>query len=110
MATGPRVLLLDEPTSSLDEAEVDRLFLVLRRLRDQGVAMVFASHFLEQVFALSDRLTVLRAGTKIAELPAHQVERSQLIAMMIGRELQDLRRTGSRRREQCSHPAGPPYY
>lgn len=110
MATGPRVLLLDEPTSSLDEAEVDRLFLVLRRLRDQGVAMVFASHFLEQVFALSDRLTVLRAGTKIAELPAHQVERSQLIAMMIGRDLQDLRRIGSLRREHRSDPAGPPYY
>ena len=110
MATRPRVLLLDEPTSSLDEAEVERLFVVLRRLRDQGVAMVFASHFLEQVFALSDRLTVLRAGAQVAELPARQVERSQLIALMIGRDMQELRRIGTLRQEHRSDPEGPPYY
>ena len=86
------MLLLDEPTSRLDTAEVEQLFLVLRRLRERGVATVFASHFLEQVLALSDRLTVLRSGTRIAEFPAHQVERSELISLMIGRDLTELRR------------------
>src|SRR5699024_6037329 len=85
MAEEPRVLLLDEPTSSLDSAEVEQLFLVLRRLRERGVAMVFASHFLEQVLAVSDRLTVLRSGRRVAEFPAHQVERSELISLMIRR-------------------------
>ena len=110
MATRPRVLLLDEPTSSLDTAEVEQLFAVLRRLREQGVAMVFASHFLEQVLALGDRLTVLRAGAKVAEFPAHQVERSELIALMIGRDLQDLRQIGSLRQEHRAQPEGPPFY
>ena len=110
MADEPRVLLLDEPTSSLDAAEVEQLFLVLRRLRERGVATVFASHFLEQVLAISDRLTVLRSGTRIAEFPAHQVERSELISLMIGRDLAELRRIGSQRREHRSDPAGPPFY
>src|SRR5699024_8058395 len=110
MATRPRVLLLDEPTSSLDAAEVEQLFVVLRRLRDQGVAMVFASHFLEQVLALSDRLTVLRAGATVAEIPAHQVERAELIALMIGRDLQELRRIGAFRQEHRTHPDGTPFY
>lgn len=110
MADEPRVLLLDEPTSSLDSAEVEQLFLVLRRLRERGVAMVFASHFLEQVLAFSDRLTVLRSGTRIAEFPAHQVERSELISLMIGRELTELRRIGSLRRTHRIDPVGPPYY
>ncbi|GAA4520555.1 sugar ABC transporter ATP-binding protein [Brachybacterium paraconglomeratum] len=110
MADDPRVLLLDEPTSSLDRVEVEKLFLVLRRLRERGVAMVFASHFLEQVLAISDRLTVLRSGTKVAEFPARQVERSELISLMIGRDLTELRRIGSLRREHRADPAGPPFF
>ncbi|RIJ52194.1 sugar ABC transporter ATP-binding protein, partial [Clavibacter lycopersici] len=62
MVDRPRVLVLDEPTSSLDADDVARLFQVIRRLRDQGVAILFVSHFLEQVLALSDRMTVLRGG------------------------------------------------
>ena len=110
MADDPRVLLLDEPTSSLDTTEVEQLFLVLRRLRERGVAMVFASHFLEQVLTISDRLTVLRAGTKVAEFPAHQVERSELISLMIGRDLAELRQIGALRREHRADPVGPPLY
>src|SRR5699024_5637586 len=72
--------------------------------------MVFASHFLEQVLAVSDRLTVLRSGRRVAEFPAHQVERSELISLMIGRELAELRRIGSLRRSHRIDPAGPPYY
>ena len=62
MVDDPRVLVLDEPTSSLEPEEVDRLFAVMRRLRDRGVAILFVSHFLEQVYAISDRMTVLRDG------------------------------------------------
>src|SRR5699024_10001553 len=62
MVTQARVLILDEPTSSLDSNKVEQLFSVMRQLRDEGVAILFVSHFLEQVYAISDRLTVLRNG------------------------------------------------
>ncbi|HEY1105312.1 MAG TPA: ATP-binding cassette domain-containing protein, partial [Agromyces sp.] len=62
MVTHPKVLVLDEPTSSLDADEVATLFRALRRLREHGVAILFVSHFLEQVYAISDRITVLRDG------------------------------------------------
>ena len=62
-----RVLILDEPTSSLDADEVAQLFEVMRRLRDQGIAIVFVSHFLDQVFEISDRMTVLRNGRLVGE-------------------------------------------
>ena len=56
------MLILDEPTSSLDEQEVAQLFAVLRRLRGQGMAILFVTHFLDQVYAIADRITVLRNG------------------------------------------------
>ena len=62
-----KVLILDEPTSSLDADEVAKLFEVMRTLRDQGVAIVFVSHFLDQVFEISDRMTVLRNGALVGE-------------------------------------------
>ena len=67
MVTKSKVLILDEPTSSLDADEVEGLFSVMRRLRDQGVAILFVSHFLDQVYAISDRLTVLRNGEFVGE-------------------------------------------
>jgi monosaccharide-transporting ATPase len=82
-----RVLILDEPTSSLDADEVKHLFTVLRRLREEGLAILFVTHFLDEVYAIADRITVLRNGERVgeytpAELPAHA-----LVAAMIGREL-----------------------
>src|SRR5690625_3573602 len=68
MVSAPRVLVLDEPTSSLEAGETARLFQVLDRLRSQGVAIVFVSHFLEQVYTISDRMTVLRDGRVVGEL------------------------------------------
>src|SRR5690625_2725046 len=62
-----KVLILDEPTSSLDKAEVAELFRVVRQLRDSGVAILFVSHFLEQVYEISDRMTVLRNGRLVGE-------------------------------------------
>ena len=82
-----KVLILDEPTSSLDEDEVQRLFAVLRRLREEGLAILFVTHFLDQVYALSDRITVLRNGELVGEWLTGDLPAPQLIAAMVGREL-----------------------
>jgi len=85
-----RLLILDEPTSSLDANEVQRLFAVMRKLRDEGMAIIFVSHFLDQIYAVTDRITVLRNGRLIGEYPTAQLSRQDLIARMMGRELADL--------------------
>lgn len=82
-----KVLVLDEPTSSLDPGEVGRLFDVMRRLRSEGMGLVFVSHFLDQVYEVSDRLTVLRNGKFIGEWTPDQMPREQLVAQMLGREI-----------------------
>ena len=82
-----RVLILDEPTSSLDASEVDQLFTVMRRLRDDGVAILFVSHFLDQVYEIADRMTVLRNGGLIGEFKTAELPQMQLVAKMIGKEL-----------------------
>jgi rhamnose transport system ATP-binding protein len=82
-----RVVIMDEPTAALTDREVDSLFEVVRRLRGQGVGIVYISHRLDEVFALADRITVLRDGETVATRPAAGVTRPELIAMMIGREL-----------------------
>jgi ABC-type sugar transport system ATPase subunit len=84
-----RVLILDEPTSSLTREESERLFAVLRRLREQGLAILYISHRLEEVFALADRMTVLRDGRKVAEGEASAFDRASLIRAMVGRDLAD---------------------
>jgi monosaccharide-transporting ATPase len=81
-----KVLILDEPTSSLDEDEVQKLFEVLRRLRSEGLAIVFVTHFLNQVYAVSDRITVLRNGAWVGEWMAKDLEPQALISAMLGRE------------------------
>jgi galactofuranose transport system ATP-binding protein len=90
MVTDSRVLILDEPTSSLDRDEVDQLFTVIRDLRDRGVAILFVSHFLDQVFEISDRITVLRNGKLVSETPAADLTRGELVSQMLGRELAEL--------------------
>ncbi len=79
-----RVLILDEPTSSLDEAEVNLLFSVLRRLREQGMAILFVTHFLDQTYAISDRITVMRNGEREGEYPCSELSRLALVNKMIG--------------------------
>lgn len=81
-----RVLILDEPTSSLDDHEVKQLFAVLSRLREQGMAILFVTHFLDQVYEISDRITVLRNGAFVGEYLTKEFNRSALIAAMVGRE------------------------
>ena len=82
-----KVLILDEPTSSLDEREVARLFEVLRQLRDQGMAILFVTHFLAQTYAIADRITVLRNGELVGEYLKAELPRAALITAMVGREL-----------------------
>ncbi|MDR6972732.1 simple sugar transport system ATP-binding protein [Leifsonia shinshuensis] len=103
------VLILDEPTSSLDSSEVQRLFAVIRQLRDRGVAILFVSHFLDQVYEISDRLTVLRNGRLVGEYPVSELPRDQLIGKMLGRELAELEqlehRAAETRIERDTEPA-----
>src|SRR5690348_17268546 len=94
-AVGPadaqtKVLVLDEPTSSLDRDEVLTLFAVMRRLRDEGVAIVFVSHFLDQIYEICDRITVLRNGVRVGEHPVAELDRVELVRLMLGRELRAL--------------------
>lgn len=90
VAVDARVLVLDEPTSSLDLDEVAELFRIMRVLRDKGVAILFVSHFLEQVYEIADRMTVLRNGRLVGEYLTSELSRIQLVSHMVGRELGDL--------------------
>ncbi|HEY5320533.1 MAG TPA: sugar ABC transporter ATP-binding protein [Galbitalea sp.] len=82
-----RILILDEPTSSLDADEVAELFRVIRRLKSDGVAILFVSHFLDQVYEVSDRLTVLRNGELVGEYMTEDILRIELVHKMLGKEL-----------------------
>ena len=85
-----KVLILDEPTSSLDDKEVEMLFTLMRDLRSRGVGIVFVTHFLEQVYAVSDRITVLRNGELVGEFEVQNLPQVELVSHMMGRELEDL--------------------
>lgn len=85
-----KVLILDEPTSSLDEQEVNKLFSLMRTLRDRGVGIIFVTHFLEQVYALCDKITVLRNGELVGEYLIKDLPRVKLVAKMMGKELGNL--------------------
>jgi len=85
-----KVLILDEPTSSLDDEEVEKLFNLMRSLRAKGVGIIFVTHFLEQVYAVCDRITVLRDGQLVGEYPIAELPRVKLVAAMMGKNLDDL--------------------
>ncbi|MFI6803636.1 sugar ABC transporter ATP-binding protein [Streptomyces luteogriseus] len=88
--SGTKVLVLDEPTSSLDRDEVLELFRLMRRLRDEGVAILFVSHFLDQIYEICDRMTVLRNGTLVGEHMVADLDQVGLIELMIGKALDQL--------------------
>jgi len=104
-----KVLILDEPTSSLDASEVERLFEVMRRLKRDGVAILFISHFLDQIYAVADRLTVLRNGTLIGEYPVADLTPMQLVTKMIGKELTVLERLEQEPRTVTADAAPEPF-
>ena len=85
-----KVLILDEPTSSLDNEEVKRLFDVMRDLKAQGMGIIFITHFLDQVFEMSDRLTVLRNGHLIGVYNANEITKLELVSSMIGKDLDEI--------------------
>lgn len=85
-----RVLVLDEPTSSLDDKEVQQLFAVMRRLKEQGMSIVFITHFINQVYEISDRITVLRNGKYVGTFDTDQLTYMQLVSTMIGREIEEM--------------------
>jgi simple sugar transport system ATP-binding protein len=89
LSTRARILILDEPTSSLAEDEVKMLFSVVRRLKAQGMAILFITHFIDQTFEISDRITVLRNGLLVGEYPVSDLSRMGLITRMVGREVQE---------------------
>lgn len=85
-----KVLILDEPTSSLDEKEVEMLFGLMRDLKARGVGIIFVTHFLEQVYEVSDRITVLRNGEHVGEYPVSELPQVELVAKMMGKDLNDV--------------------
>lgn len=85
-----KVLILDEPTSSLDEQEVEKLFKVMRDLKAKGVGIIFVTHFLDQVYEVCDKITVLRDGKLVGEYEIKDLPRVQLVSKMLGKELDDM--------------------
>ncbi len=103
------VLILDEPTSSLDQDEVEQLFTLIRGLEERGIAVVFISHFLEQVYEIADRITVLRNGRLVGEWETGELPRSELVSKMLGRELETLEELDRhQRRERRDGETAPP--
>ena len=100
-----KILILDEPTSSLDDHEVEKLFKLMRKLRDQGVGIIFVTHFLEQVYAVCDRITVLRNGQLVGEYPITDLPRVKLIAAMMGKDFDDLAKI---KPENCNNRCNEP--
>lgn len=90
LSADARIVLMDEPTSSLQRADVERLFSLVRRLRAEGIAVVYISHFLEEVREIADRYTVLRDGLSVDAGPLHAVSNEHIISRMVGREMAGL--------------------
>ena len=90
-----RLVIMDESTSSLDEAEVQVLFATIRRLKQQGVAVIFVSHKLDELYAVCDRVTVMRDGRTVAVATIAEMSKLQMVATMLGRDLQEVRKQGA---------------
>ena len=88
--TDCKVLILDEPTSSLDDNEVEMLFKLMRDLKARGVGIIFVTHFLEQVYEVSDQITVLRNGELVGQFDVEALPQVKLVELMIGKDIADL--------------------
>ncbi len=87
-----KILILDEPTSSLDETESDELFRLMHNLRDQGMGILFVTHFLDQVYRVSDTITILRNGELAGEYPAAELPRLELVSKMVGKHVDEVKK------------------
>ncbi len=92
LAHKSRLLIMDEPTASLSQRETDSLFLIVKQLLDEGVSILYVSHRMEEILALADRATVFRDGTYVGTLEREQINRAELIKMMVGREITEYER------------------
>jgi len=104
-----KVLILDEPTSSLDDNEVKNLFTLMRQLKEQGVGIIFITHFLEQVYEICDRITVLRNGALVGEYRTENLPRFQLVVEMIGKDLKELSSLKVDKNEQNEFEGAAPF-
>jgi galactofuranose transport system ATP-binding protein len=100
-----KLVVMDEPTSSLDEAEVATLFDVVRQLKAAGVSVIFVSHRLDEVFGICDRVTVMRDGRTVDDRPLAEVTRLELVALMLGKDLAEVRRSGATGFADATHHA-----
>ena len=81
-----RIIILDEPTSSLSRAEIKKFFQIIKKLKAEGVSFIFISHRLEEVFELADKIIVLKDGEKVAELDVDETNEKEIIRLMVGRK------------------------
>jgi galactofuranose transport system ATP-binding protein len=95
ISTDARIVIMDEPTSSLDEREVAVLFEVIRGLRANGIAVIYISHRLDELYAVCDRVTIMRDGRTINDLPVAGARKVELVAQMLGKEIGEVRRSGA---------------
>jgi ribose transport system ATP-binding protein len=98
LAVGCKVLVFDEPTSSLSQKDIASLFRIIRELKDDGMSIVYISHFLEEVEEIADRLTVLRDGSVVGTRSVGEVTADEIVSMMVGREVKDLYPRSQRKR------------
>ncbi|HBF36106.1 MAG TPA: D-xylose ABC transporter ATP-binding protein [Firmicutes bacterium] len=89
LSTNADVIIMDEPSATLTQHEIDNLFRIIRSLTQKGVTIIYISHRLEELFAISDRVTVMRDGCTISTMETQNITRKQLISLMVGREFQD---------------------
>jgi len=89
VALGSKVVVLDEPTSSLTQGDVEKLFVAIEKLKASGRAIIYISHFLDEIERIADRLTVLRDGEFISSFPAHETDANGIVSLMVGRTIED---------------------
>ncbi|CEP69023.1 ABC transporter-like [Moorella glycerini] len=96
LGNNPRILVMDEPTSALSREEVERLFKIIGKLKQQGLAIVYISHHLNEIFQVADRVSVMRDGRKVGTLNITDVTPEKLIEMMVGRSISQVKRAADR--------------
>lgn len=101
-----KLVIMDESTSSLDEQEVEVLFRTIRRLRQQGVSVIFVSHKLDELYQVCDRVTIMRDGRTVAVAPLAELTKLQLVATMLGRDLAEVKKQGATAFADAAHAAG----
>ncbi len=105
-----KVLILDEPTSSLDDQEVQKLFKLMRDLKERGVGIIFVTHFLDQVYEVCDKITVLRDGKLVGEYPIKELPRVELVSKMLGKELDDMSEIKTEKKDSDKEDDSTPVY